>query len=180
MAAHHRGTGCLLDRGLDIITEDTEHADINNDSTNSSDTRVALGGPEGVGHPEDPVYNDQDRLTALTTEINDLHQRVAAGEGQPAETLDHIQHELQNLPITIHRPQLPAPAETFGDVLCQYMGPLCSTQKQSNLTNSLMQGIPVLMNLTPPIWRIGSLTLKQQQILPVRAEQGLPRPNHEV
>ena len=58
------------------------------------DTTVVLGCPEAEGHPEDPMYNNQDRLTALTREINDLHQRVAAGEGQPAETLDHIQHEL--------------------------------------------------------------------------------------
>ena len=82
---------------------------------NSSDATVALGGPEAVGHPEDPVYNDQDRLTALTREINDLHQRVAAGEGQPVETLDCIQHELQNLSIAIHQPQPP-----FQEVLCQH------------------------------------------------------------
>ena len=94
----------------DILTEDLEHADLNN-STHNSDATVALGGPEAVGHPEDPVYDYQDRLTAFTREINDLHQRVAAGEGQPAETLDCIQCELQNLLIAIHQPQPPAPAE---------------------------------------------------------------------
>ena len=132
-----------MDRGLDIIIEGTEHANINNDNTHSSDTTVALGGPEVVGHPEDPAYNNQDRLTVLTSEINDLHQRVAVREGQPAETLDHIQCELQNLLIAIHQPQPPALAEPLGEVLCQYMDTLCSTQKQSNLTNSLMQDIPV-------------------------------------
>ena len=50
---------------------------------------VALGVPEAVGHPEDPVYDNQDRLTALTKEIQDLHQRVAAGEGQPADPGSH-------------------------------------------------------------------------------------------
>ena len=140
MATHHRGAGCPLDRGLDILTED---ADINNDSTHSLDATVALGGPEAVGHPEDLVYNDQDRLPVLTRELNDLHQRVAAGEGQPTETLHCIQCELQNLSISIHHPQPPAPAEPFGEVLCQYTDTLCSTQKQSNLTNSLMQDIPV-------------------------------------
>ena len=70
MVTCHEGRGCSLDRGLDILTEDPEHADIDNDSTNSSD---ALGGPEAVGHPEDPVYDNQDRLTALTREINNLH-----------------------------------------------------------------------------------------------------------
>ena len=137
MAACHGGAGPLPDRGLDIITEDPKHADINNDSTHSSDATVALGGPKTVGHPEDPAYDD-DRLKELTREINDLHQRVAAGEGQPVETLDYIQCELQNLSITIHHPQPPAPAQPFREVLCQYTDTLCSMQKQSNLTNSLL------------------------------------------
>ena len=66
MATHHRGAGCPLDRGLDILREDPEHTDITNESTHSLDATVALGGPEAVGHPEDPVYDNQDRLTALT------------------------------------------------------------------------------------------------------------------
>ena len=74
MATHHGGAGCPLDRGLDILTDDPEHADIDNDSTHSLDATVALGGPEAVGHPEDSVYDDQDRLTALTREINNLCQ----------------------------------------------------------------------------------------------------------
>ena len=180
MATCNRGAGCLLDRGLDILTEDTEHTDINNSSTHSSDITVVLGDPDAVGHTEDPTCDSQDRLTTLTREINDLHQRVAMEEGQPTETLDHIQQELQNLSIAIHQPQPPAPAESLGEVLHQYTDTLCSTQKQSKLTNSLMKDIPVLMNMTPPSWKIGSLTLKQQQTLPVRAQQGLSRQNHEV
>ena len=74
MATHHRGAGCPLDRGLDILTEDPEHADIDNESTHSSDATVALVGPEAVGHPENPVYSNQDKLIALTREINKLHQ----------------------------------------------------------------------------------------------------------
>ena len=66
MATCHRGVGHPLDRSLDILTEDPEHTDINNDSTHSSDATVAPGGPEAVGHPEDPVYNNQDGLMALT------------------------------------------------------------------------------------------------------------------
>ena len=174
MATHHGGGGHPPNRGLDILTEDPEHADIDNESTCSSDATVALGGPE-AGHPEDPVYNNQDRLTAITREINDLHQRVAAGEGQPAETLDHIQCELQNMLITIHQPQPPAPAEPLREVIWQYMDTLHSTQKEFNLTNSLLQDIPVLMNTILPIWKIGSLTLRWQQTSPVRAEQGLPK-----
>ena len=96
MATHHGDAGHPLDRSLDILTEDPGHADIDNYSSHSLEATVALGGPEAAGHPEDLAYNNQDRLTALMREINDLHQRVAAGEGQPAETLDCIQHEFQN------------------------------------------------------------------------------------
>ena len=85
----------------------------------------------------------KNRLRALMREINDLHQRVAAGQGQPAKTLDHIQCELQNLFIAIHQPQPPAPAEPLGELIHQYADTLCSTQKQSNITNSLLQDIPV-------------------------------------
>ena len=80
---------------------------------------------------------------ALTRELNTLHQRVAVVEVQPAESLDHIQQELQNVSIAIHHPQPPTPAEPFQEVLCQYTDTLCSTQKQSNLINSLMQDLPI-------------------------------------
>ena len=143
MATHHRGAGNPLAGGLGILTEDAEHADINNDSTHSSDATVALGGPEAAGHPEDPVYDNQDRLTALTREINYLHQRVTAAEGQPGKTLNCIQCDLQNLLIAIHQPQPPAPAEPFREMVQHYMDTLSSTQKQSNLTNSLLQDTPV-------------------------------------
>ena len=76
-------------------------------------------------------------------EIHNLHQRVVAKEGQPAEALDCIQQECQNLSTAIHQTQPPAPAEPFGEVLHQYTDTMCSTQKQSILTNSLMQDIPV-------------------------------------
>ena len=49
MATCHRGAGCPLDRGMDIPTEDLEHADIDNERTHSSDITVVLGGPEPVG-----------------------------------------------------------------------------------------------------------------------------------
>ena len=58
MATHDRSTGCPLDRGMDILTEDPEHADIDNERTHSSDTTVALGGPEAEGHPKNPIYDN--------------------------------------------------------------------------------------------------------------------------
>ena len=50
---------------------------VNDDeSTHSLDATVALGEPEARGHPENSVYSNQDKLTALKREINDLHQQV--------------------------------------------------------------------------------------------------------
>ena len=72
MATCHEGVGCPLDRGMGIHTEDPEHTDIDNESTHSSDATVGLGGPEAEAHPKDPVYNNHDKLTVLTREINDL------------------------------------------------------------------------------------------------------------
>ena len=43
MATHYRGAGHPLDRGMDILTEDPEYADINNERTHSSDATIALG-----------------------------------------------------------------------------------------------------------------------------------------
>ena len=143
MATHHGGIGCPLDRHLDILTEDPGQANIDSESTHSSDATIALGGPEVVGHSEDPVYDNQERLTTLTRELHDLCERVAAGEGQPAETLDHIQQELQSLMLAIHQPHPPAPAEPLREVIWQYTDTLYSMQKQSTLTHSLLQDIPV-------------------------------------
>ena len=74
MTTCHGGTGHPLDRGMDILTEDSEQADINNESTHNSNTTVALGGTEAVGYPNDPVYSNQDKFSALMREIDDFHQ----------------------------------------------------------------------------------------------------------
>ena len=66
-----------------------------------------------------------------------------AGEEQPAETLDHIECELQNLSIAPHQPPPPTPTESFGEVTQQYTDTFCTMQKQSNLMDLLMQDIPV-------------------------------------
>ena len=76
MATYLRGTRCFLDRGIDLNAEDSEPTGIDNDnkSTHGWDTTVALGGAEAEGHPNDPIYNNQDKLMELMREINDLHQ----------------------------------------------------------------------------------------------------------
>ena len=57
--------------------------------------------------------------------------------------MDCIECELQNLSIALHPPPPPAPTEPFGEVMQQYTDTLCTTQKQSNLTNSLLQDMAV-------------------------------------
>ena len=66
-----------------------------NESISGSDPTVALGGLEAEGNPNVLLPTNQAKLTALTWEINELHQWVEAGEGQPAESLDCIELELQ-------------------------------------------------------------------------------------
>ena len=117
MATPHGGAGWLLERSMDIHAEDCEHANIDDESNQNSDATVALRGPEAEEHPEDPVYNNHDKLTSLTREINDLHQWVETGEGQLAETLDYIEHELQNLSIALHPTPTPTSTEPFGEVI---------------------------------------------------------------
>ena len=65
IATHQGGAGHPLDRGIDIQAQDPELADIDNESTHSSNATVALGGPEADGHPKDHVYNYHNKLTAL-------------------------------------------------------------------------------------------------------------------
>ena len=48
--------------------------------------------------------------------------------------------KLQRLSISLNPP---APTEPLGEVIKHYMNNLCSAQKQTNLTNSLLQDIPV-------------------------------------
>ena len=111
MATCHSSAGCHLDRGINIHAEDSEPVDIDNESTHSSNATVTLGGPETEGHPKDPVFNNHDKLTTLMRETNSLWQQVEAGEGQPAETLDHIECELQNLSTALHPPPPTTPTD---------------------------------------------------------------------
>ena len=73
MATLHRGTG---DRDVDLHIEDPEATGMDNDNEgiSGSDTTVALGGLEAEGNPDELLPSNQAKLTALTREINELHQ----------------------------------------------------------------------------------------------------------
>ena len=47
--------------------------------------------PEDTDHFEDLEHNNPTRLTAITRELGDLCQRIQAEEGQPTESLNHIE-----------------------------------------------------------------------------------------
>ena len=54
--------------------------------------------------------------------------------------MNHIEHKLQKRSITLHPP---APTEPLGEVIWYYTNTLCSAQKHTNVTTSLLQDIPV-------------------------------------
>ena len=56
------------------------------------------------------------------------------------EALNHIEHELQRLSISLH---LLTPPEPLQEVLKHYMDTLCSAQKHTNFATSLLQDISI-------------------------------------
>ena len=86
MATYHGGSGHPLDRDINVTREDHE-------ATDSEDTQDFHHGETDCY--EDLEYNNQARLTAITTELDDLCQQVQAEEGQPLEALNCIEQELQ-------------------------------------------------------------------------------------
>ena len=98
MATCHAVTGHPIARD-NLHVEDPEATSLgnDNDSISVSEATVALGGLEAEDNTNELLPSNQAKLMALMIEINDLHQWVEAREGQPAEGLDHIERELQNL-----------------------------------------------------------------------------------
>ena len=74
----------------------------------------------------EPIGQENDtNLANLNQELDDLHHRAQAREGQPAEALHCIEQGLQRLTIALHPP---APPEPLDDVLRQYTDTLCSAK----------------------------------------------------
>ena len=94
--------------------------------------------PEEPSHQVKLEYNLQ--LKALTKELEYLHQGIYAEEGQPTESLQHIEQKLQQLSISLNPP---VHTEPIGEVLKHYTDTLCFTQKQTNFTNTLLQDITI-------------------------------------
>ena len=118
MATHHGGSGCPLDRDIDMTSETQTTTD--KDIANTQDFH-----PVEMDHFEDLEHNNPAKLTAVTREVDDLHQQVQAGEGQPMEIVNHIECKLQRLSISLNPP---APTEPLwkGDMTLHF----CSETNQ--------------------------------------------------
>ena len=76
MAIHHGGSGNPLDRDIDITRETQNITNTNIVETRDCSTAETV-------HFEDLEYSNPTKLTALTREIDDLHQWGQYREGQP-------------------------------------------------------------------------------------------------
>ena len=182
MPTCHRGTGHPVARdNVHIADPEAKGMDKDNDSISGLDPTVALGGLEAEGNTNELLPSNQAKLTALMRETNDLCQWVEAGEGQPVESLDHIEWELQNLSLSLQPQPPPTPTEPFREVICQYNDTLCTTQKQTSLTNFLLQDIAVfieydstkLKNWLTDIGTAADLTRESQAKLAKAKSRGL-------
>ena len=94
MATYHGGSGQLLDRDATMTGKDID-VDILPDFHH-----------EDTDDFENVEWENHTSLAAITRELDDLCHQVQAGEGQPAETLHHIECKLQRPPIAFH-PSVP-------------------------------------------------------------------------
>ena len=131
MATCHGGSGQSLDRDTDMVREEHPIVDTNDEAQQDFH-------PEDTAPFADVEHTNTTRLTIITRELDDLHQRFQAEVGQPTESLHHIEQELQLLSISLN---LPIHTEPLGEVLKHYTKTLCLAEKQTNFTNSLLQDI---------------------------------------
>ena len=117
MATHHEGLGQPLIRDISVTREAHDTTEDTQDFH-----------PVNTDHFEGLEHNNPTRVTAITRELDDLHQRVQAEEEQPSEALNCIKRELQRLSISINPP---APTEPLGEMIKHYMNTLCSAQGQN-------------------------------------------------
>ena len=88
MATYHGGSGQPCDRVTNMTREEQPVVDTNIEVLQDFN-------PEDTDHFEDIEHNTPARLTVITRELDDLHQRIQAEEGQPTESLHCIEQELQ-------------------------------------------------------------------------------------
>ena len=124
MATHHRGAGQPSDRDPNLPEQD---ANIPSDHL------------EDIDNFENVEHKNHTTLKPLTRNLDNLQYRGENTEGQPMEAIHHLECELHRLSLTL---QPSAPPELLDEVLHKYTETLCSAQKQTTFTNTLIQDIP--------------------------------------
>ena len=88
MATCHGGSGPPLDRVTNTLRK--EQPVVDTDVKLQQDFHH-----EDTDQFENLEHNNHDRLHVITRELDDLCQRIQVEEGQPTESLHHIEQELQ-------------------------------------------------------------------------------------
>ena len=143
----HTGRGRDLNYHLDITTEgDTGGIDIgpNNDdeSTNSSACFWRMGGGWLPWQPPDQQPDKTNHTHKRNTQLMTMSgsQRRSASGGIGPHRMGTTESLFCTQGMTDYTP---SPIEPFREVICHYMDTLCNTQKQTNLTNSLLQDLTI-------------------------------------
>ena len=88
---------------------------------------------------ENVEHENHTTLKTLTQEFDNLWQRFETAKGQPTEARNCLECELHRLSLAFCFSALPEPHD---EVLQQYTETLCTAQKQTTFTNTLIQDIP--------------------------------------
>ena len=110
-----------------------------NPNLSEQDTDVPSDHLDDIDNFKNMEHENHTTLKVLTRNLDDLQHRVENAEGQPIEAIHHLEHELHRLSLTL-KPS--APPEPLDEVLQQYTETICSAQKQTTFTNTLIQDIP--------------------------------------
>ena len=94
---------------------------------------------EDIDNFENVEHENQTTLKNLTRELDHLWHRIETAEGQPLGAINCLEHKLHRLSLVLSPS---APPEPLDDVLWQYTETLCTTKKQTNFLNTLIQDIP--------------------------------------
>ena len=70
-----------------------------------------------------------------------MQHKLEVTEGQPTEAINCLEHDLCRLSLALH---LSALSEPLDEVLQQYTETLCTAQKKSTCTNTLLQDITIV------------------------------------
>ena len=103
MATHYGGIG-------DTSVSNSEHHNMD-----ANDSQADINDLENI----EPTH--QAGLRDLTHEIEQLHQTIKTNDNHPMDAIDHLEHKLNQLAITLHTPM---PAEPIGELLNKYTNTL--------------------------------------------------------